>query len=123
MAHLLNRRRFVQLAGGAAIVKKLHADQSAAERDVPLRLWYARPAANWDEAIPIGSGRLGAMVFGGIENELLQLNEDTLYSEEPGQGDLPLDVQPKFARVEELLRVGRYAEASDVITKNWTGRS
>src|SRR5205807_1683885 len=120
MAHLLNRRKFVQLAGGAVIVKKLHAYQGALDRDAPLRLWYDRPAADWDEAIPIGSGRLGAMIFGGMENELLQLNEDTLYSEEPGQGDLPLDIQPKFAQVEELLRTGRYAEASDVITKNWT---
>ena len=124
MAHSLNRRRFVQLAGGAAIVTKLHAESAVPEAaDVPLRLWYNRPAADWDEAIPIGSGRFGAMIFGGLENELLQLNEDTLYSEEPRQGELPLDVQPKFAQVQEFLRSGQYAEASDVITKNWTGRS
>jgi alpha-L-fucosidase 2 len=123
MAHSLNRRKFVQLVSGAAIAAKLPAGSAASETDEPLRLWYNRPAADWDEAIPIGSGRFGAMIFGGVENELLQLNEDTLYSEEPGQGDLPLDVQPKFAQVEDLLRSGQYAEASDVITKNWTGRS
>lgn len=123
MAYSLNRRKFVQLAGGVAIATRLHAESATPEMDAPLRLWYNRPAADWDEAIPIGSGRLGAMIFGGVENELLQLNEDTLYSEEPGQGDLPLDVQPKFAQVEDLLRSGQYAEASDVITKNWTGRS
>lgn len=46
-------------------------------------LWYRRPAANWDEALPIGNGRLGAMIFGGIEGERIQLNEDTLWSGSP----------------------------------------
>ena len=41
-------------------------------------LWYRRPAAQWVEALPIGNGRMGAMVFGGIERERLQLNDDTL---------------------------------------------
>src|ERR1700737_595987 len=43
-------------------------------------LWYAHPAREWVEALPIGTGRLGAMVFGGVESERLQLNEDTLWS-------------------------------------------
>lgn len=50
---------------------------------VPLTLWYDKPAQNWDEALPIGNGRAGAMVFGGVEKEQLQLNENTLYSGEP----------------------------------------
>jgi alpha-L-fucosidase 2 len=48
-----------------------------------LKLWYRQPASQWMEALPIGNGRLGAMVHGGIEEELLQLNEDTLWSGEP----------------------------------------
>ncbi|HBE01914.1 MAG: hypothetical protein A2096_01845 [Spirochaetes bacterium GWF1_41_5] len=47
------------------------------------RLWYTRPASNWNEALPIGNGRLGAMVFGGVENEHLKINEDTLWSGYP----------------------------------------
>ncbi|MBQ5332662.1 MAG: glycoside hydrolase family 95 protein [Oscillospiraceae bacterium] len=43
-------------------------------------LWYTRPAANWDEALPVGNGRMGAMIFGGPSNELLQLNEDSVWS-------------------------------------------
>jgi alpha-L-fucosidase 2 len=42
-----------------------------------LSLWYDRPAEKWTEALPIGNGRLGGMVFGGITNERIQLNEDT----------------------------------------------
>ena len=40
-----------------------------------LKLWYDRPASEWVEALPIGNGRLGAMIFGGVETERLQLNE------------------------------------------------
>ena len=51
--------------------------------DTSLRLWYREPAAVWNEALPIGNGRLGAMVFGGIANETIQLNEETLWSGGP----------------------------------------
>jgi alpha-L-fucosidase 2 len=43
----------------------------------PLMLWYRQPANQWEEALPVGNGRLGAMVFGGTSVERMQLNEDT----------------------------------------------
>ena len=46
-------------------------------------LWYDKPAAKWEEALPVGSGRLGAMVFGGVESERIQFNEDTLWTGKP----------------------------------------
>jgi alpha-L-fucosidase 2 len=48
-----------------------------------LKLWYNKPARNWNEALPVGNGRLGAMVFGRVEEELIQLNEETLWSGGP----------------------------------------
>jgi alpha-L-fucosidase 2 len=54
----------------------------AGDEDGRLRLWYRQPAANWNEALPIGNGRLAAMVFGGVERERLQLNEDTVWAGE-----------------------------------------
>jgi alpha-L-fucosidase 2 len=48
-----------------------------------LKLWYKQPAAKWEEALPVGSGRLGAMVFGGTGTERIQFNEDTLWSGKP----------------------------------------
>lgn len=45
-------------------------------------LWYRRPAAAWNEALPVGNGRLGAMVFGGTQSERIQLNEDTVWAGE-----------------------------------------
>jgi len=52
----------------------------AAQQDSSLLLWYRQPAANWNEALPVGNGRLGAMVFGGVETEHLQLNEESLWA-------------------------------------------
>jgi len=49
----------------------------------PACLWYAQPAAKWTEALPVGNGRLGAMVFGGVSEEHLQFNEDTLWTGHP----------------------------------------
>lgn len=48
-----------------------------------LRLWYEKPAVIWEEALPIGNGRLGAMIFGGIEKDHIQFNEETLWTGEP----------------------------------------
>jgi alpha-L-fucosidase 2 len=48
-----------------------------------MKLWYDRPAREWVEALPIGNGRLGGMVFGSPTHERIALNEDTLYSGEP----------------------------------------
>lgn len=55
----------------------------AAPPEQPLSLWYRRPADKWSEALPIGNGRLGAMVFGGIETERLQFNDDTIWTGQP----------------------------------------
>jgi len=49
----------------------------------PWRLWYAQPATRWLEALPVGNGRLGAMVFGGIGRERVALNESTVWSGAP----------------------------------------
>jgi alpha-L-fucosidase 2 len=52
----------------------------AAGDPVPLTLWYEKPAAHWNEALPVGNGRMGAMVFGGVTNERVQFNEQTLWT-------------------------------------------
>ncbi|HEX6622642.1 MAG TPA: glycoside hydrolase family 95 protein, partial [Pyrinomonadaceae bacterium] len=69
-------------------------------RDEPLTLWYSRPAEKWVEALPVGNGRLGAMVFGGVDKERLQLNESTLWSGGPTDWNNPKarDVLPQVRR-------------------------
>src|SRR5581483_1531217 len=49
----------------------------------PMVLWYNTPSADWSEALPIGNGKLAAMIFGGVTNEHIQFNEDTIWSGQP----------------------------------------
>ncbi len=85
-----------------------------------LKLWYSRPAATWNEALPIGNGRLGAMVFGGVEQERLQLNEDTLWSGGPHCYDNP-DAYGLLAEAREAIEQGAYDRA-EAIAQNMLGR-
>ena len=87
-----------------------------------LKLWYSQPADNWNEALPIGNGRLGAMIFGDPLNEHLQLNENTLYSGEPGATFKDFTITDSYDKVVKMLRDGKYLEADKFVTKNWLGR-
>ena len=74
------------------------------------RLWYDRPAERWTEALPVGNGRLGAMVFGGVGQERIQFNEDTLWSGCPTDY-LHEGASEVLPRIRELLLAGRQQEA------------
>lgn len=85
-----------------------------------LTLWFKQPAADWNEALPIGNGKLGAMVFGGIENERLQLNEESVWSK---QGEY-LDKQGGYKYLPEirnLLFEGKYVEAEKLAKEKLMG--
>ena len=86
-----------------------------------LKLWYKQPAADWNGALPIGNGRLGAMIFGDADNELLQLNENTLYSGEPATRFTDLDITPTYPEMVRLLEEGNHKAATELL-KSWTGR-
>ncbi|KRE69831.1 glycoside hydrolase family 95 protein [Paenibacillus sp. Soil750] len=75
-----------------------------------MKILFQSPAKEWTEALPIGNGRIGAMIFGGIEVEKMQLNEDTLWSGGPKNCNNPRakEVLPEVRR---LLAEGRYADA------------
>lgn len=76
----------------------------------PLTLWYRQPAHEWVEALPVGNGRLGAMVFGGVAEERLQLNEDTLWAGGPYNPNNP-EALAALPEVRRLIFAGEYAEA------------
>jgi len=80
----------------------------------PLTLWYERPAAQWVEALPVGNGRLGAMVFGGIEQERLQLNEDTLWAGGPYHAANP-EARAALPEIRRLIAAGEYRAAQDLV--------
>ncbi len=79
-----------------------------------LKLWYNRPAENWNEALPIGNGRLGAMVFGVPEKEHLQLNEETIWAGEPGN-NIPGGFKEILPEVRALIFEGKYKEAEALL--------
>ncbi len=82
--------------------------------DRPLSLWYCQPAKAWTEALPIGNGRLGAMVFGGVSEERLQLNEDTLWAGGPYDPVNP-DARAALPEVRRLIFDAKYREAERLI--------
>jgi len=78
-----------------------------------LKLWYRQPANEWTEALPIGNGRLGAMIFGGVARERLQLNEDTLYAGGPYDPSNS-EALAALPRVRALVAAGKYVEAQQL---------
>ncbi len=87
-------------------------------------LWYREPAQKWTDALPLGNGRLGAMVFGGVEKERIALNDDTLWSGSPGQNDYYANIHENgvYDEVQNLLENGDYEGAHQRIKENWMGR-
>jgi alpha-L-fucosidase 2 len=97
---------------------------------VPLRLWYAQPAnasaadrgggyqssPEWLKALPVGNGYLGAMVFGDVNKERIQLNEKSLWSGSPDDNDNP-DAYAALGKIRTLLFEGKYKKATDLTLK------
>jgi alpha-L-fucosidase 2 len=121
------RRRFLKTSsatfGTLALTKRFgFARTTNAELAGDLTLWYDKPAAQWVDALPVGNGRLGAMVFGGggdanPSRELLQLNEDTLWSGKPVDGNNP-DAKNHLADVRRaVLEQHNYHLADEICHK------
>src|SRR5688572_10645214 len=79
-------------------------------RDDTKTLWYLEPAQVWTEALPVGNGRLGAMVFGGVAQERIALNEATLWSGGPRDWNNP-HAKEVLPPVREALLNGEYTKA------------
>src|ERR1043165_2998255 len=92
-----------------------------------LKLWYKSPAGTtWENALPIGNGRLGAMVYGNVERETIQLNEHTVWSGSPNRNDNP-EALESLPEIQKLIFEGKQKEAeklanSAIITKKSHGQ-
>lgn len=104
----------------ALAVSPFVADVSVAQ-SLPLQnhneLWYSEPAHLWTEALPLGDGRLGAMMFGNPAQERLQLNEETLWAGKPNNNANP-EALEWIPKIRELVFEGKYREAQDLCTKH-----
>lgn len=110
MMQKITRREFLLTAASIPFVCSVDAFSSNDQ----LLLWYDEPGSQWTDGLPIGNGRLGAMVFGDPEFEILQLNEDTLYAGRPYDPNNPeaLKALPEARR---LIFEGRYREAHELV--------
>ena len=82
-----------------------------------LKLWYNKPATVWTEALPVGNGRLGAMIFGGVNEELVQLNEATLWSGGPVRQNVNPQSPQYLPKVRDALFRGEYDSANALVKK------
>ncbi|MFT4089422.1 MAG: glycoside hydrolase family 95 protein [Asticcacaulis sp.] len=116
---MLTRRSMMTrtaVIAGAATAPEAIAQTPNHPTDPSLRLWYDKPAGVWTEALPVGNGRLGAMIFGTVKRERLQLNEDTLWSGGPYH-----NVNPKgraaLPEIRDLIFSERFSEAEALADK------
>lgn len=111
---MLSRREAIAAGVGAGLItlpERAHADSGQSG----LTLWYRQPATTWVEALPLGNGRLAAMVFGGVGRERLQLNDDTLWAGGPYDPANPKALE-NIPRLRELIEEERWVEARDFAT-------
>ena len=123
MKRKISRRKFLKQTAFAGAALPLASSKLAinAKTSVaanpsrqPLVLWYEKPAEQWVEALPIGSGRLGAMIFGGTTSERLQINEDTLYAGGPYDPN-NREALKALPEARQLIFQGKYKQANDLI--------
>jgi alpha-L-fucosidase 2 len=121
----LGRRRALATAGLAAVTPALPAAAAKDERIVGERpepgLWYTQPAGQWVEALPVGNGHIGAMLFGRPVQERLQLNDSTLYAGGPYCFDNP-GFKDTLPRVRALIDAGRFKEATGLASNSMISR-
>jgi alpha-L-fucosidase 2 len=106
--HVSQIRFFLTFAGLFLGAGSIHAGAPA------TRLWYDEPAHVWTEALPVGNGRLGAMVYGGPTDETLQINEDTVWAGGPYDPSNPTAFDA-YAEARELIFDGKQDDAERVI--------
>ncbi|MCD6543887.1 MAG: glycoside hydrolase N-terminal domain-containing protein, partial [Flavobacteriaceae bacterium] len=85
-------------------------------------IWYAQPATKWMQALPVGNGRLGAMVFGDPQKERIQLNEDSMWAGGPDWADskgTPEDLK----KMRELIKNGKTHKADKLIIEKFSYKS
>jgi len=95
--------------------------QSNAQKCGRLKMWYDKPASNWNEALPLGNGRIAAMVFGNPAKEQLQLNESSFWSGGPSRNDNPAGLEG-LDSIRSYIFGGNYARANTLSNKFLTAK-
>ena len=109
----------ISVQAATAGAAELTAQASPSPRQ-EMVLWYRQPAEKWLEAMPMGNGLMGAMVFGGVQRERIALNESSFWSGRPHNYDNPEALQ-YFPRIRELVVAGKFQEAEKMADEHFYG--
>ena len=109
-------RKIEPVAGSISLLSPQWMQGRAEPPGDALSLWYRQPARLWTEALPLGNGRLGAMVFGGVSDELFQLNEDSLWSGGPRDWNNP-ESRETLPKIRQMILDGQFADAHQFAKK------
>jgi alpha-L-fucosidase 2 len=93
---------------------------SCTSQDQELELWYKQPASNWDEALPVGNGRLGAMVFGDPVSECIQINEESIWAGSKINNNNPRALT-SLSALQQAIFKGEYKKAEELASENFVG--
>jgi alpha-L-fucosidase 2 len=112
--------RLITIALRSALLSIALASPGFAQSN-DLKLWYEHPATQWSESLLLGNGRIGASVWGAVSQEVINLNEDTLWTGEPGYTVNPKAL-PALPAIRKLLLEGNFKEAEAMVNQNMTGK-
>ncbi|MDQ6479099.1 glycoside hydrolase family 95 protein [Dyadobacter sp. LHD-138] len=114
---LFNNSNFLRLSNFAAIFLLI---SSLSYSQQNLKLWYKQPSRQWEDALPVGNGKLAAMVYGGVSQEQIQFNEETLWTGEP-RSYAHKGASKYLGEIRTLLNDGKQKEADELATKEFMG--
>ena len=114
---LFNNQNFLHRSSFAAIFLLI---SSLSYSQQNLKLWYKQPSRQWEDALPVGNGKLAAMVYGGVSREQIQFNEETLWTGEP-RSYAHKGASKYLGEIRTLLNDGKQKEADELATKEFMG--
>jgi alpha-L-fucosidase 2 len=115
------RREFAIGSAALALYPPWHKDGAAKSTVDKPELWFSRPASRWMEAVPIGNGRIGGMIYGGSSTERIDLTESTVWSGAPSDNDVNPTALANLGPIRELMFEGKYAEARALCEQHLLG--
>lgn len=116
------RREFVLGSAALAAFPSQSLRALANEPKKKEELWFASPATRWMEAVPLGNGRIGGMVYGGVAAERIDLTESTVWSGAPSESDVSPTALENLPRIRQLMFDGKYAEGGELCRQHLLGR-
>src|SRR5579863_1377074 len=117
------RRDFLEGALALGVLSRFAPAEAISPSREHDELWYSRPADRWLKALPVGNGRLGAMIYGGIDTERIALSESTAWSGAPATDEVNPGALEHLSEIRELFFAGKYEQAQDLCGKYLVGHA